>query len=341
MKYNFCTFLDKKYLLQGLALYNSLNKFCPDFKIWVMCLDDESYNLLQKLHLNNMLLVSMKELESPRLLEIKNDPSRFYLGILKPHFIKYVLNKNPEIDLIAYLDADVYLFYSPIKFYEDFEHNSSSNILITPHRFPEKREYLEHKNGIFNNGIMCFKNNPIGLACLQGWCEDCIQHCDNRLTEGFYSNQKYLDKWPGQFPGVFISQDKGVNLAPFNVRQYKIKKDDNSIHVDENLLIFYHFSSLRIYSPKDFLLFDYAYTQKISRQTISLIYRPYLKELKKVIARLKFIEPSFVPSYQTKPAFWDYLMYKFKYDIVKTHIHFKEKFPLYSNIFHKYIKNND
>jgi len=339
MNYNFCTFLDKKYLIHGLALYNSLCRFCPNFKIWVMCLDDESYDLLEKINLDNMLLVSMTELEDSELLAVKNEASRFYLGTLKPPFIKYVLDKNPEIDMVVYLDADVYLFSSPIKFYENFRQNASFNILITPHRFPEKREQLERKVGIFNNGIMCFKNNSIGLACLQEWREDCIKHCENRFSDGFYSNQKYLDKWPREFSGVCVSEDKGVNLAPFNVSQYKIIKSEKSLYIDSDLLIFYHFSSLRIYSPKDFLLFDYAY--KLNRRVRNLIYRPYTKELREIIAKLNILEPTFIPSFQVKPNMWEYLRYKTMYNVVKIHIYLKEKVPLYSNIFHKYFHKKE
>ncbi|KKR22997.1 MAG: hypothetical protein UT53_C0030G0004 [Candidatus Yanofskybacteria bacterium GW2011_GWD2_39_48] len=69
-----------------------------------MCLDDESYDLLEKINLDNMLLVSMTELEDSELLAVKNEASRFYLGTLKPPFIKYVLDKNPEIDMVVYLD---------------------------------------------------------------------------------------------------------------------------------------------------------------------------------------------------------------------------------------------
>jgi hypothetical protein len=300
-----------------------------------MCLDDESHDLLEKINFDNMFLVSMAELEDPELLAIKDEASRFYLGTLKPPFIKYVLDKNPEIDLIVYLDADVYLFSSPVKFYENFRQNASFNILITPHRFPEKREQLERKTGIFNNGIMCFKNNPIGLACLQEWREDCIQHCENSFSDGFYSNQKYLDKWPQEFPGVCISEDKGVNLAPFNVSQYEIRKNEKSLYIDNDLLIFYHFSSLRIYSPKDFLLFDYAY--KLSRRVRNLIYEPYTKELKEIIVKLNILEPSFIPSFQVKPNSLEYLRYKTMHTVVGIHIYLKEKIPLYSYIFHKYF----
>ena len=339
MRYNFCTFFDSKYLPQGLALYNSLKRFCPDFTIWVLCLDNPTYEALKKMKLEGMILISTEEFETPQMLELKKEPSRAYFATIKPPFIKYILEQNPEIDVVMYLDSDVFLFSSPALFYENFAKNSALNILLTPHRFSDNGEYLESRNGIFNNGIMAFKNNPVSLECLRDWFEDCIDWCQNRVLDGKFSNQKYHDKWSGLYPGVYSSDDRGVNVGPWNISQYKINHVGGSVSIDKDPLIIYHFSSFRMYSPGEFRLFDFDY--KISRRVRRLIYRPYTTELRNVAASIGLLAMPAVPHFERKPRIWERLRYRIKLISVKLHIYLKEHFRLYSRLFYSYSKKND
>src|SRR5690242_6465051 len=98
MKYNFCMFFNKRYLFQGLALYYSLEKFCPDFRIWVLCMDEETLSLLKKINLKNMLLVSVDEVENEALLKVKKEINRNYYWTIKSPFILHVLQKYPNLN---------------------------------------------------------------------------------------------------------------------------------------------------------------------------------------------------------------------------------------------------
>jgi hypothetical protein len=46
----FCTLFDSGYLLKGLAMIRSLARFCPEMKIYVLCMDDQTKAILE--HLN-------------------------------------------------------------------------------------------------------------------------------------------------------------------------------------------------------------------------------------------------------------------------------------------------
>lgn len=298
-------------------------------------MDDETYSLLKKADLKNVTLINMLEFEDSRLLAVKNQPGRNYFATVKPPLILYVLQKNPEIDFVTFIDSDLFFLSSPSSFCDKLGLQTQNNILITASNFTYGKEYLEDRNGIYNAGAMGFKNNEIGLSCLKDWYEKCIQSCENKVRNGHFGDQKYLDTWPKEFPGICFG-NKGDNVGPWNVTRYKIKKRGENYYVDADPLILYHFSSLRIYSPTDFLPVNYSYM--VNWKAKNIIYLPYLIELKKAMAKVKFIDPLFVADFDIKPPFWEDLKRKLKYDIAKVHMGLKEKVPVYSMVFNKYFK---
>ena len=76
MRY-FCTYFDQRYLSQGLAMSESLNRHCQNFKLWVLCLDTEVYRRLRELEIPRMELIPLEELErdDPNLAEAKKNRS--------------------------------------------------------------------------------------------------------------------------------------------------------------------------------------------------------------------------------------------------------------------------
>ena len=61
--YYFCTYFDQHYMTRGLALYYSLQKCCPEFRLWVLCMDDVAYESLKKLDLPGIHLISLEMFE--------------------------------------------------------------------------------------------------------------------------------------------------------------------------------------------------------------------------------------------------------------------------------------
>ena len=59
--------------------------------------------------------------------------------------------------------------------------------------------------------------------------------------DGKLGDQKYLDDWPDRFQGVLSIRHKGANLAPWNLSNYTITKDNDAVRVDDQPLIFFHF----------------------------------------------------------------------------------------------------
>ena len=301
MKYHFCTLFDKNYLIKGLTLYNSLCEHIDSFHLWVLCLDEETYTILNKLKLQNIKLIKLSNFETQELKKIKKTRSLVeYYFTLGPSFISSILEKR-EVSLITYLDADLFFFSSPEPIFQEFKNHS---ILITPHRMSLEQKEYEQKVGKYNVGLLMFRDDKDGRACLNWWKESCNKWCYHRSEPGKYADQKYLDYFSEKFNNVYILNHKGSNLAPWNIKQYenKLKLKENHIYVDKDRLIFFHFAKFSLYFPWSPLrpntLSRYYLKTGIQKQ---YIYRPYAKALYKALTQIRTKYPTFSEGTMPRP----------------------------------------
>lgn len=247
--YHFCTYFDRNYLLRGLTLYRSLVATGCDFQLHVLALDEEVASLLQRLNLPNIHTSSLVELEqwAPALLEAKKNRRLIeYYFTLTPQLPLYLFDCHPEIDLITYLDADLYFYASPEALFAELGDRS---ILITPHRYPEHLKSQE-AYGLFNVQYQSFRRDLVGIACLQRWRDQCLEWCYDRAEDGKYGDQKYLDEWPALYDEhLTILQHKGGGLAPWNWSSNPIKRSGAKITIGNDPLVFYHFHGIKVFTP--------------------------------------------------------------------------------------------
>lgn len=241
-------------------------------------MDKASYDILSNMHLPDISLISLQEFEhrNSELLSAKqNRNSLEYYFTCTPSLILYILENFQDVDIITYLDADLFFFSAPDQIYREIGKHS---IAIIEHRFPQEIKYLE-KYGIYNVGWLSFRRDNNSLNCLLWWRERCIEWCYDRVENGRFGDQKYLDDWPDRFQGVIVLRHKGANLALWNINNYSIRLDKSGICVDEQPLIFFHFHGLEqinnwLYRP-DFE----KYKVKLNKFILRRIYGVYIREL--------------------------------------------------------------
>lgn len=190
MRY-FCTLFDRGYLIKGLAMMLSLLKNCPNAKVFVLCMDTVTYDVLTSLKLNWVVCIKLEDVEDERLLDVKRDRGvAEYCWTLSPVFPSFVLEENSEIDYLTYLDADLYFYSSVDPIFEEIE---KSSVAIIEHRFTQR---LKDRvvNGRFCVEWVSFRRDKEGLACLSRWREQCIEWCFYRLEDNKMGDQKYLDE---------------------------------------------------------------------------------------------------------------------------------------------------
>jgi hypothetical protein len=288
MRRHFCTYLDHRYLTRGLALAGSLLRHCPDVRLWVLCLDDVSHAALVALGLPHVVPISLADFErDDRPLQVARSNRSLieYYFTCTPSLPLFVLRHQPQIDVLTYVDADLFFFGSPEPLFAEV---GDSSIGIIPHRFPETMRRFE-QFGIFNVGWLTFRRDENGLRCLEWWRERCLEWCYDRVEPDRFADQKYLDHWPEQFNGVHVIQHKGANVASWNVLGHCITKSKGDVMVDDQALIFFHFHHLKQRASWLFETDFHAFATKPSRVVKRDIFSPYLGALDKqarVVLRL-------------------------------------------------------
>jgi hypothetical protein len=245
---HYCTYFDRGFLSQGLALWRSLAAHDADSVLWVLALDDFTAEALREVGGTWMRVVPLAELEAgdPELAAAQGNRTRVeYFFTLSPCWPRWLLATHPEIGRVTYVDADMFFFAGPEPVFEAMD-AARASVLVTAHRFPAWLRHYE-RHGKFNVGILSFRNDAAGRACLDDWRGRCLAWCHDRIEDGKYADQKYLDEWPERLgPALLVLDHAGVNLAPWNWPAHRCRADAAfNVSVDGGPLVLFHFARFR------------------------------------------------------------------------------------------------
>ncbi len=286
MKLNFCTLFNSFYLTRGIAMYQSLLNTCDDFHLYVFAFDDKTKHYLDTQQLKNVTVISLKEFEDEDLLRVK--PTRTageYCWTSTSSTILYCIT-HFNLSHCTYIDADLIFYSNPKVLYDELGDDS---VLITSHRYtPEYDNSIE--SGKYCVQFVTFKNDTNGMRVLNWWRNACIEWCYNRVEDGKFGDQKYLDDWQTRFQGVKEMQHLGGGIAPWNVQQYTILQSNNKLFGTEISsgkqfdIVFFHFHALKFYEDNIVSLTGQIYA--ISKEVQRLLFWPYVKLLIRLSQRV-------------------------------------------------------
>ena len=278
---HYVTLFDSLFLPQGLALHQSLQRHAGAYKLWVLCMDDTAYQVLQRLDLPNVALLALSDAETPELLSVKPSRSRGeYCWTLTPFTPALVFARDSSAQRVTYLDADTWFTANPAAVFADFD-ASGKSVLITEHAYAPEHDQTA-VSGIFCVQFVTFQRGQ-GEPVRSWWAERCLEWCYALPDNGRFGDQKYLDDWPERFANlVHVSSNRAWFQAPWNVTRFAPSK-----------ATFFHFHSLRTLRNNRIQIASTAYD--IPRQSLQTIYQPYLKDLETSFLQLRAVGFSVLP----------------------------------------------
>ena len=287
----FCTLFDSYYLDKGLTLYRSLEHCTENFKLYIFCFDDNSYDILNDLKLKHAIVIHHSQIEDAELLRLKEERSKAeYCWTCTPVIIEYVLKHFGEPNC-TYIDADLYFFSDPQILFDEIE-ETKANIVITEHRFKNNwnGRRLCRRSGKYCVEFNYFDQSPNAQEALTWWKEKCYEWCFHLYEPERMGDQKDLEKFPELFPGGHARSHPGGGVAPWKLGQYKLARVENGqpVLIDKRSraefpVVFYHFQNIRYLSGN----IVNVSSESHSKKTKDAIYRPYLKEIERSRKELK------------------------------------------------------
>lgn len=290
MSNQYVTLFDCLFIPQGLALYRSMVRHCKGFCLWVLCVDDETYETLSKLALEHIRLLRLSDWETPELLSLKRERTKAeYCWTLTPCSIRFVFESDPAIQCVTYIDADIWFRADPQQIFDEFE-ASKKHVLITEHGYAPALDQ-SYESGRYCVQFMTFTR--AGGEIVRSWWEErCIKWCYARHEDGKFGDQKYLDDWPQRFKKlVHVLRDKALVMGPWSASRFPYSE-----------AVIWHFHGLRlaIQNGRVGLIWKGGYA--LPRPTKARVYLPYIADLRDVIER-QLSELGYSTRSQNTPCF--------------------------------------
>ena len=277
------TYFDSRYLLRGIALIASLREVGDQSPVIVVALDEDVERFFEVVPVAGVTLITLPEIESAdlELLAIKSTRSKVeYYFTLTSAVANFIMNSIPESKdhWLCYLDSDLLFFCNPDKVFFEYAY---ANILITPHEFSSKLKHLT-EYGQFNVGFIGWRTNAIGRRCVSNYRDRCIEWCFDRVEDGKFADQRYLDAWPKDYEGVVNLSGVPINISYWNIGTFELTSEGEFLCLGGEKLIAWHFSGLVTRDHWNYSL-SHCADEIISRpEVISRVYAPYVHKLRSI-----------------------------------------------------------
>ena len=280
------TICSNNYLAQAKILGDSLLQHNPEYK-FIIGLCDEFSKEIDYVQFDKFEIVPFIKIGISNFNEIVDKYDIIELNTsIKPSFFKYLIESHSTADKIIYFDPDIQIFN---KFNTIESYLEKDDIIITPHILnsisiddlsPSENLFLNY--GLYNLGFIAINAKSMNAKGMLDWWEiKTLNIGFNRISEGLFVDQLWINLAPILFHKVKIAMDLGFNVAPWNLHERSEMEKINGEYVmkDNSKLVFFHFSSFNYKTPEKLSnKFNRFEKMKISNYFFDL-YENYYQEL--------------------------------------------------------------
>jgi len=280
----FCTKLDHFYLDRGLALYSSLRKYHPDAELHLLALSEQAADFLESKSLPRLRVIRLQTLiaSEPQLANVRSTRTDAEFAFtLTPFLICETLKACSNDELAIYVDADM-LFFGPVT--EALEAHQAADVIMSRHNFSDHMKE-QQRYGIYNTGFTAFRKTSDGGKCAKWWAAQCLAWCHDRLENGKFADQKYIEQFPNIVPKAVGLDHPGVNCAPWNASGRRFEHKSGTTLVDKFPLILYHFAKVKRINASCIATRKTVQGVKNARGLNRRVYKPYAKALEDATSR--------------------------------------------------------
>jgi hypothetical protein len=245
------TIATANFLSQAKTVGDSYLAHNPQDKFTIVLLDKLNENF-DRSFFGALEMIEIDKIGIDGFQEMVNRYSIFELSnSLKPFCAEFFLNRFENLDALIYLDSDLFIYSN----FDELESLLTKyNIIITPHFFTplpadgikqNERHFLN--SGMYNGGFFAINKSSEALKFLRWWQERMRTLCLVDVAKGLFVDQIWLNYVPLYFKGVHLLDNRGFNVAFWNLHERKISKENHQYLVNESEpLVFYHFSGYNI-----------------------------------------------------------------------------------------------
>ncbi len=266
-KRNYLTLCDGAYAHYAHALFMSIKQHVSQFHLYVLCVDEAARDKLSPWQGEHLTLLLLSDHETADLLAVKATRTRGeYCWTLTPFSFDFVFNTYPDVETLTYLDADLCFLGPDTAIRQEFI-QSKKGALITLHAYAPDYDQSA-TSGKFCVQYVIFHRSQ-GRTILQDWQQKCLEWCFNRVENGRFGDQKYLDEWPIRFPDdVHVLTALNSILAPWNAIRFPYSE-----------AVIWHFHGLRLVEIDGRAQVQMDSSYKLPDVTIKHVYEPYVAHL--------------------------------------------------------------
>ncbi len=242
------TIVAKNYLSFALTLGDSLIQQDKNLDFYIFIVDDLAGVPTELATKYKTIIVNETIVPSHLEMAFKYNVTEYSTAI-KPYVFNSLFHKN-EYEKIIYSDPDIYFYQSPNNIYNLLENDFC---ILTPHILDVATAHKSEATdvgllfaGIFNLGFIALRKCDDATVLLNWWQQRLRDYCYGDRMESLHTDQKWIDFVPSLFrKGVHITDNKGFNIAYWNIHERELFEDNNQLKVatkEDIGVTFLHFS---------------------------------------------------------------------------------------------------